>query len=183
MQLKNLIGVLVDLVLGRGGQAHQWGIEVGKDILVFVVDGAVGLIADHQIEVPDGKEPALLVLHGVDAVHHGLVGGEDAMGGKVVLFLTEICHREIGQKIDKIALGLGDEGVAVGKEQNVFDPALLQQHFAQCDDRARLAGAGGHDQQRLAPVLLAKAVAHGLDGSLLVIAPGDVLVHHDVLEA
>ena len=105
------------------------------------------------------------------------------MGGVVVLLLAEIGYGEIGQEIDKIALGLGDKGVAVGQKQDVLDPALLQEHLDEGDDRARLTGAGGHDQQRLAAVFLAEAVAHGLDGGLLVIASGDVLVHHDVLEA
>ena len=139
LQLEDLVGVLVDLVLGCSGQAYQRRVEVSKDILVFVVDGAVGLVADHQIEVPHGEELTLLILHGVDAVHHGLVGGEHPMGGVVVLFLAEIRHREIGQEVHKVALGLGDERVPVGQEQDVLDPALLQEYLAQGDDRARLA--------------------------------------------
>ena len=182
-QIEDLIGVLVDLVLWRGGEAYQRRVEVSKDILVFVVDGAVRLVADHKIEMPDGEELALLILHGVDAVHHGLIGGEHTARLVIVFLLTEIRHREVGQEIDEIALGLRDEGVAVGQEQDVFDPALIHQHLDERDDRARLAGAGSHDQQRLAAVLLPKAVTDCLDSRLLVIASGDLLIHHDVLEA
>ena len=60
---------------------------------------------------------------------------------------------------------------------------MLQQHLHQGDDRSRLAGAGGHDQQGLPAVLLPKGLTHRLDGPLLVVPPGDLLVHLDVLQA
>ena len=60
---------------------------------------------------------------------------------------------------------------------------MLQQHLAQRDHRARLAGARRHDQQRLAAVALVKARADGLDGTLLIIPPRDMLIHFDVHEA
>ena len=181
LQLKDFVGVFVDFVLGGGGQAHQRGVKVVEDVPVFVVDGAVGLVADDQIEVAHGEEFALLVVDGVDAVHHGLVGGKYAVGGGVVLFLAEVGDRQIGQQVHKAAFGLGDQRIAVGQKENVFHPAAAQQHIAEGDDGAGLAGTGGHDQQGLAAVL-GKGLAGGLDGALLVPAPGDVAVHLDVIQ-
>ena len=130
-----------------------------------------------------GEQLPVLILHGVDAVHHGLVGGEHAPGGIVVLLLAQVCDRQVGQQVHKAALGLGDQGVAVGQEEDVFDPSVLQQHLHQGNDRSRLAGAGGHDQQGLPAIFLAEGLTHRLDGPLLVVPPGDVLVHLDVLQA
>lgn len=55
LQFKDLVGVLVDLVLGGGGEAHQGGVEVVENIQILVVDGAVGLVADDQVEVAHGE--------------------------------------------------------------------------------------------------------------------------------
>ena len=92
MQLKDLICILVDLVLGGGREAHQGRVEVIKNIPVLVVDRAVGLVADHQIKVAHREQLPFSILHRVDAVHHGLVGGKDAVGRSVVLLLAQIRH-------------------------------------------------------------------------------------------
>ena len=131
----------------------------------------------------DGEELALVVLNGVDAVHHRLIGGEDASGCVIVLLLAQIRHRQIGQQVHKAALGLGDEGVAVSEKEHVLYPAALQQHLHERYDRPGLAGAGGHDQQGLAAVLLAEGLAHGLDGALLIVASGNAPVDLDVFQA
>ena len=109
LQLEYLVGVLVDLVLGGGSEAHQRRVKIGKNVPVFVVDGAVGLVADHQIEVPAGEQLARLVPHPVDAVHHGLVGGKYAVGPVVVLFLAQVGRRQVGQQVDKAPLSLGHQ--------------------------------------------------------------------------
>ena len=198
-QLKYLIGILVDLVLGRGCQPHQRGIKVVENIPVFVVNGAVSFVADDQIEMPAGEEFALLVLYTVDGVVHGLIGGKYAVRCVVILLLAEIGNGEIGQQIHKAALGLRYQTVAVSKEENIFHPTMLKhvffpsftkrafptmlkQHIAQGNDRPRLAGAGGHDQQRLAPVAC-KGIADSLDRALLIVATSDLAVDHDIFEA
>lgn len=48
------------------------------------------------------------------------------MCGIIVLLLTEIRNGQIRQEIHKVALGLGDQGIAVSQEQDVLDPATLQ---------------------------------------------------------
>ncbi len=147
-----------------------------ENIPVLVVDGAVGLVADDQVEVAAGEDPAFVILGGVDAAHHGLVGGKDAAGGGVVLLLAEIGHRKIREEVHKAALGLGDQGVAVGQEEDVFHPAPAEQHITEGDNRSGLAGAGGHHQQGLAPVAPVEAVADRPHRLLLVVPPGDLRV-------
>ena len=102
------------------------------------------------------------------------------MRGIIVLFLTEIRHRKIGQQIHKIALRLRHQRIAVGKEQDILHPTVLQQHVAQRDHRARLAGPGRHDEQRFAPVLRAERVAYRFDRAFLIVAPRNVAVHKHV---
>ena len=59
---------------------------------------------------------------------------------------------------------------------------MLKQHITQSNDRSGLAGAGSHDQQRLAAIP-GKGIAGCLDRPLLIVAPGDLAVHHDIFEA
>ena len=142
----------------------------------------MSFVADDQIEMPAGEEFALLVLYTVDDIVHGLIGRKDAVRGVVILLLAEVGNGEIGQQIHKAALCLGDQTVAVSKKQDILHPAVLKQHIAQGNDRPRLAGAGGHDQQRLAPVAC-KGIAGSFDGALLIIASGYLPIHHDIFQA
>ena len=59
---------------------------------------------------------------------------------------------------------------------------MLQQHIAQGNDRSGLTGAGGHNQQGFAAVLLVKGIADGFDSTFLVVAACDVLLHHDIFQ-
>ena len=105
------------------------------------------------------------------------------MGSVIVLLLTEVCHGQIWQKIDKISFGLSNQRISVRQKQYIFDPALLQQHLHQGNDRTGLSGTGGHDQQCPAAILLSKTVTHSFDRSLLIIAACDCLVHDNVFQA
>ena len=104
------------------------------------------------------------------------------MGGVIVLLLAEVRHRKVGQQVYKAALGLGDQGVAVGQEEIIFHPAVLEEHLHQGDNRPGLTGAGGHHQKGL-PVVLPKGLADSLDSPLLIVSACDIPIHLDVLEA
>ena len=132
--------------------------------------------------MPAGEELALLILHTVDAVHHGLIGGEYAVGREVLLLLAEVCAGKVGQQVHKASLGLGHQRIPVSQEQNVLHPAVLQQYIAQGDDRSGFAGAGGHDQQSFPAVLVAKGIANSLDGTLLIVPARNVLLYHHIFE-
>ena len=57
---------------------------------------------------------------------------------------------------------------AVGEEQHALHPAGAHQQVDQRDHRARLAGAGRHDQQRLALAVLLEMLGDRADGAVLV---------------
>ena len=91
-QFKNFIGVLVDFILGRCGQADQRRVKVVEDVLVLVVNRAMRLIADDQVKVSAGKQLAVLILYAVNGIVHGLIGGKHTMRRVVVLFFAEVCN-------------------------------------------------------------------------------------------
>ena len=87
-------------------------------------------VADHKVKVPTGKELAVFILYAVNDIVHGLIGGKYAVRCVVILLFAEVSNGEIGQQIHKAALGLGDQTVAVSKEENIFHPTMLEQHIA-----------------------------------------------------
>ena len=182
-ELEDLISVLVYLVLGRGGKADDGRVKVRENVAVLVVYRAVRLIANYEVKVSDGEKLALVVLDGVDAVHHRLVGRENTARGAVIPLLAQVGDREVRQQIYKIALRLRDQRIAVCKEKHIFDPVVVAHDLHKRNYRPGLAGAGGHDQQGLASVALAKVAADGLDGLVLIVAPGNVMVYLDILQA
>ena len=97
LKLKNLVGVLVDLVLGRSSKTNQRSIKIIKNILVFVIDRAVRLVHDDKIKVADGKQLFIvIILNRINAIHHRLISREYTTRIKVLLVLAEISHRQIG---------------------------------------------------------------------------------------
>ena len=67
---------MVDLVLGRRGQADQQRVEIVEDGPVFLIHRAVRLVDDDEVEVPDAK--AALAVEGlVNQPHHGRIGGDE----------------------------------------------------------------------------------------------------------
>jgi hypothetical protein len=82
----------------------------------------------------------------VDQAHHRGVGRNEhpALG---VLVGHQVHRRRIRQVGLEGIDGLVDQGYAVGQEQHALGPVGAHQHVGQRDDRARLAGAGGHHQQ------------------------------------
>ena len=182
LQFKNGVGILVDVVLRRRGQPHQRRVEIIENVLVLVVDGPMGLVANHEVEMTAGKQLSLFVAHRVDAVHHRLIRGKNAVGRVVVLLLAKIRHGKLRQQIDEAPLRLRHQRIAVSQKQDILRPALFQKRLAQCDDRPRLAAARGHDQQSFSAVLLAEALADGFHGSRLIISARNLLIDDDVLQ-
>ena len=61
-----------------------------------------------------------------------------------------------------------DECDAVGEEENALGPVAAHEQVGQGDDRARLASAGGHDEQGLAVVVRLEGLAYPADRPCLV---------------
>ena len=82
LEIEQPVGVVVDLVLGRRGQADQQRVELVEDRAVLLVDRAVRLVDDDQVEVARA-ESALAVVGLVDQAHHRRIGRDvdPAVGG------------------------------------------------------------------------------------------------------
>ncbi len=171
-QLEQLVGVPVHLLARGGGQAHQQGVEVAEDLAVLLVDRAVRLVDDHQVEIPH-PETGDAVVGLVDQVEHGRVGAHvhPPLG---VLFRDQVHRARFRQMRLEGARGLVHQGNTVGQEQGPLHPAGPLEHVHQGDGGARLAGAGGHDQQRLAP-RPGELGEDAADGPFLVIALDDAV--------
>ncbi len=182
-QLKHIIGIFINLIFGCGCQAHEWRIEIIEDVPVFVVDRTMCFVADNQVKMSAGEQLAFVILDGVDAVHHRLVGGKHTVGIVVVLVLAEIGDGQVRQQIGEAAFRLCDQRIAIGEEEDVFHPTAMQEDITKANDCSRFARAGGHDQQGFAAVAPIETVTDGLDRSLLVITTRDVLFHPCVLES
>ena len=126
-EFKYIIGILVDFVFRRGGKTNQGSVEIIENILVFVVDGAVCLVHDHEIEMSNREEFLfILVLNSINTVHHRLIGREYTTRVKVFFVLAEIGYREVMKHIHKGTLCLCNERVSVSQEQNILHPAVIK---------------------------------------------------------
>ena len=79
-QVEQAVGVVVDLILRRGRQAHEQGVEVLENGAVLLVDRTVRLVDHDQVEVAHAEAalPAFAVISGfVDQAHHRRVGGDE----------------------------------------------------------------------------------------------------------
>ena len=171
LQPEQAVGVVVDLVLGRRGQAHQQGVEVIEDGAVLLVDRAVRLVDDDEVEMPDAKA-ALAAGHVVDQAHHGRVGRDinPALG---VLVGHQIHRGGIGQVLLEGVDRLVHQRHPVGQEQDALGPVAAHQHIGQRDHGAGLARSGGHHQQGAALAVHLEAVADPAHRTGLVMALDD----------
>ena len=55
VQLKDLVCIFINFILRRRGQTDERRVEVVENILIFIVDGTMRLVADHQIKVTAGE--------------------------------------------------------------------------------------------------------------------------------
>ena len=116
---------------GVAVRPDEQGVEPGEDRPVLLVDGAVGLVDDDQVEVA-GTEQPLPAVGLVDQVHHRRVGGDvDAPVGDL------LGHQVHGGDVRQVGLersdGLVDQRGAVGQEQHPLDPARAHQLVDQRD--------------------------------------------------
>ena len=176
--MEQLVGAAVHLVAWCSRKAYQERIEVTENGRVFAEDGTMRLVEDNQVETTDGE---LLVLR-VDVVDHRLVGAEHQT--RLLLFFLGSCEGAcsiFGQQLAEVPIGLIDQRNAIGKEQYVLNPVFSQEYVTERNGGACLARACSHDQKGT-PMLLVEMLANGTDGSLLVIAVGDVVVYTQVLQ-
>jgi len=76
LQLEEVVGVLVHIVARRRRQPYEQRIEVAEDRPVLLVDRTVGLVDDHEVEVPR-TEACRLPVRRVDQPHHRRIGADE----------------------------------------------------------------------------------------------------------
>ena len=133
-------------------------------------------VHDHQVEVAHPELALPAARHGVDQVEHRRVGGDEDPGG-VVLFLQQVDDRGARQMLLERRRRLGHQFLPVGQEQDALDPSGPLQYVRQRDGGPRLAGAGGHDQERLALVVSVETLPDLADGPALVVPLDDLVVN------
>ena len=140
-------------------------------------------IADYKVKVTAGKQLSLLIVNGINTVHHCGIGRKYTVRVVVILILAEIGHGKVGQQINKAALCLRDKSVSVGKEKNILHPALFQQHIAESHNCSCLARTCCHNKQRLTSVLVIESITYCLDSALLIVSACNVLIDHYIRKA
>ena len=179
-QIKDLISILVNLILWRCSQTDKRCIEVIENILVFVVDRAVCLIADHKIKMTAGENLAIFIFGFVDEINHGLIGREDAVRTVIVFLFCDIAAGKVRKEIYKVPFCLHHKRSSVRKKENVADPSGIHQHLTECDDGSCLARSGRHNKQRLSAILVIKAVADRFNRGFLIISPCNLLIYYHI---
>ncbi len=175
LQVEQVVGVLLDLGLGCGGEPDEQRVEVVEDRPVLVEHRPVRLVDHDQVEVV-GAEPTPPVAFDVDVVdqvHHRRIGRHvhPTVGALVG---HEVHRRRVRQVRCERVRGLGHQRGAVREEQHALHPVRSRQQVGQSDHGPRLARPGRHDQQRLAGPVDLERLGDAGDRPLLVVATGDV---------
>lgn len=110
----------------------------------------MGFVDDDEVEVAHAEAFDSFAPGFVDAVHHGRVGGEDDAALVLFFFFQEVDRGGVGVAFVETAFGLGDQGDAVGKEQDAARPVGLHEEFDQGDGKLGFAGSCGHDHEGFA---------------------------------
>ena len=88
LHVEEVVGVAINLILGRSSEPNHRRIEVVKNRPVILEDGTVGFIHDHEVEVRGRVEPAIAVIpHLVDGVEDRGVCGENHPRIGIFLFV------------------------------------------------------------------------------------------------
>ena len=173
---KEVVGAAVHVFTRRGGKADHQGVEIVQDGNVLAEYATVSFVDDDQVKTTDREAFVFLV----NVVDHRLVGREDDTGVEVrFLALVENGARVVWQVLLEVLVGLVDQRGAVSKKEDVLDPAVAGENVHQRDGYTGLAGTGSHHQKATA-MHLVEVVADAVDGHLLVVTIGNIIVGSEV---
>ena len=172
---EELVGVPEDELHGGGGEADLVTVEVAEDVAEAVVNAAVALVRDDQVEEAD--------IEVLEALHHRRVSGEIDALFLIVRGVAGDDDTGLGRQefVEGIAR-LFAEFAAVAEEEDAFSPLRTDHQFRECDSDASLAGAGGLDEQGVAAALV-EVLAGALDALDLIEAVDDGLLREKRAEA
>ena len=161
---------IVLVSLRRRGQADlRGGGEVIEDLApggVFGGASSVALVDDDEVEEV-GRE-LLVDVAGLLGAGDGLVEREVDLVGLVDLAVLDLGHRR-AERLEVVRLGLVDEDVAVGEEEDALLDAGLPEPPDNLERGVGLAGARRHDEQN-AILPLGDGLDRAVDGVELVVA-------------
>ena len=158
-------GVTVDEVGGSSSQADHPGIEVLDDFGEPLEERAVGFIEDDDVEETWAEL-------GV-AERHRLLGGDEEAFGFVDLMRVDPVARLVRQVgLEAICQRLIDECIPVREEENVLRLMGAEKNVNQGHGNARLARAGGHNEQ-CAALVGGESLGEAANGLVLVSAVDD----------
>ncbi|MNG00503.1 hypothetical protein D3C84_834410 [compost metagenome] len=131
-----------------GGEADMGGAgEVVKNLAPSGILGGTATVAfvDHnQVEEVSGK--LFVDVHFFFSARHGLIERKVNLVRGINLTIGDLGHR-LAEGLEIVVLGLVDQDVAVGQEENSLLLLGLPQPPDNLEGGVGLAGAGGHDQQ------------------------------------
>ena len=157
--------VAIDEAGWRGGQADHARVEILDHFGEALEERTMGLIEDDEVE----ESRAELRV----AQRHRLLGGDEEALGLVDLMRVDPRSRFVRKVgLETVGQGLIDEGITVGEEENVLRLIGPQEHVDQGHRRARLAGAGGHDEE-CAALVGGEGFGHATNRFVLVRAVDD----------
>ena len=87
-----------------------------ENILIFIIDRPVCLIANHKIKMTTGKKLPLFIVYNINAVDHRLIRRKDAMCIIIIFLFYKICAGKTGKQINKTSLCLRNKRITVCKE-------------------------------------------------------------------
>ena len=137
----------------------------------------MSLIAYYEVKMSAGKQFLIVNLYGVNAVHHCLIGRENAVSIIIIFLFTKVCHWEWRVVIYKCSFCLSYERCSVRKEKDIFNPSRIKKHMAQLYYGSRLTGTCRHDKKCFTAVILIKTIAYRLYCGLLIITTGNLLIY------
>ena len=162
--------VSCDEVHRRCCQTDLVAVEVMKDVAVDIVDTAVRLIGDDQIEEAR--------IEGLEDLLHRRVGGEEHALARIRFHARCDNADRLCQEIVEGVLRLLAQLLAVAQEQDALYPSRPDQKIGERDRHPRLASAGRlHDQCFAVP--LREALGNPFDRLHLIKAINNLIVDFD----
>ncbi len=154
---------LLDVVLGRGGEAELVAHEILEHRACVATNGSVRFVGDDEVEVGRGK---LLVLVAVEqALHRG--DNDLGLAPVVAVFLVNGGLVVVLEQEDESLVGLVFQLQTVHQKQHAAGIAGAQEKLDDGSGGERLAGAGGHFKQEAGSATFHRKL-DGLGRALLV---------------
>ncbi len=164
---------MIDPVRRRGRQPEPNGVKVVDDLFVDLINAAVTLVGDHEVEEKRG-DVAFRARSVLDQVKRRRIGGDvqptvPRKSSLASVRPARLCGDQLLEGLE----GLVAEGDPIYKKKRALDPFGAPEHVDQGGRRPRLSGSRGHDEKKSA-FLRFDPFEDGTDCGDLVVAAGDL---------